>query len=274
MKKILIPTDFSTCATFATNYGIKIAATFNSKLEFLHVISTPFDWVKIPLEHEKLYPDILERIRIAKNELDSLKAKSKLHSIESESSLVFDIGIENIVSYINASDYDLIILGTNGSSGVKEKVLGSNAQKVIRKSTVPVLVLKKEINYNFSNVVFVSDFKDLTPKALKSIFRLIVKLNSNIHLLYIRTNEEVDCKKIDSKMEEVLNNYFTKVNCFKHIIEADSIEQGVIEFSKKDNIDLVSICTHGKIGLKQLFTPSVTEHIANHIELPLLSVKL
>ena len=44
------------------------------------------------------------------------------------------MGSENIAEYINASEYELIIIGSHGSSGIKEKLIGSNAQKIIRNS--------------------------------------------------------------------------------------------------------------------------------------------
>lgn len=274
MKKILIPTDFSNCADYAAQYAMEIAMKLNCRLEFLHVIVTPFDWIKIPLEDEKLHPDILDRIRKAKNEFAILEAKCKANRVEANSSLVFDVGVENISSYINLPDYELIILGSKGSSGIKEKLMGSNAQKVIRNSSVPVLILKNELPKDPLNIVFVSDFEDLTHKAFKSMTNFADKINAKTHLLYVSTNITEDIARVKSKMDEVLIICDRNEKCSKNVIDAETIEQGIIDFSIKENIDMVCICTHGKNGLKQLFSSSVTEHIANHLELPLLSIKL
>lgn len=274
MKKILIPTDFSNCANFATQYALKIAPQLNCELEFLHIISTPVDWLKIPLDNEKLYPEILEKIRIAKNELAILKAKAKEKNIEAKSSLAFNVGSENIAEYINESEYELIIIGSHGSSGIKEKLIGSNTQKIIRNSSVPVLVLKNQPKENIFNAVFVSDFEDVYQQAFHKMTAFADKVNIKTHLLYVNTLSSMDKQNIESKMDKALTMCNRDEKCLKHIVNADSIEEGILNFSKQNNIDMVCICTHGKGGFKQLFSPSITESVANHIEIPLLSIKL
>ena len=57
-------------------------------------------------------------------------------------------------------------------------------------------------------------------------------------------------------------------------MNANTVEQGVNDFTNSKAIDLIAICTHGKSGLRQLFSPSITEELANHTLLPLLSIKL
>ena len=274
MKKILIPTDFSNCAEFATQYALEIATQLNCELEFLHVISTPVDWVKIPFENEKHYPEILEQIRIAKNELAVLENKSKDKNIKAKSSLVFNVGSENIANYINPSDYELIMIGSQGTSGIKEKLIGSNAQKIIRNSSVPVLVVKNKVEEGIKKAIFVSDFEDVSEEAFHKMTAFADKMDIKTHLLYINTISSLDKEKINSNMDKLLKFCDRKEKCTKHIIDAEFIEKGILNFSKKENIDFISICTHGKGRIKQLFHPSVAESIANHIELPLLSIKL
>jgi nucleotide-binding universal stress UspA family protein len=274
MKKILIPTDFTECANYATQYAFEIAKKLNCELEFLHVISTPVDWVKVPFENEKLFPEILEHIRIAKNELSVLESKSKDKNIKAKSSLVFNVGSENIASYINESEYELITIGSHGSSGIKEKLIGSNTQKVIRSSSIPVLVVKKKPEKSFTNAVFISDFEDISKQAFHKLTALADKINMRTQLLYVDTHSSIDTDKTQSKMDKLLSFCDRDEKCSKQIISAETIEKGVQHYSKKENIDMVCICTHGKSGLKQLFSPSIAESIANHLELPLLSIKL
>jgi nucleotide-binding universal stress UspA family protein len=274
MKKILIPTDFSECASYATQYAFELAKKLNCELEFLHVISTPVDWVKIPFENEKLYPEILDHIRIAKNELAVLEKKSKDKNIKATSSLVFNVGNEDLASYINESEYELIAIGSHGSSGIKEKVIGSNTQKIMRSSSIPVLVVKNKPEKSFTNAVFVSDFEDISKQAFHKLTALADKINMSTQLLYVNTHTSIDADKTQSKMDKLLNFCDRAEKCSKQIINAETIEKGIQDFSTKESIDMVCICTHGKSGFKQLFSPSIAESIANHIELPLLSIKL
>lgn len=272
MKKILIPTDFSQCANYATKYAFSIATQLNCELEFLHIISTPMNWLKIPLDKEKLYPETLDKIRVAKNAFAKLEAKSTENNLVIKTSLVFNIGSEDIAEYINASEYELIIIGSHGSSGFKEKLIGSNAQRIIRNSTIPVLVIKKELQKSFTNGAFISDFEDVSREAYYKLTAFADKINMNIQLLYVDTITSTDKNNIESKMNKTMYNSEKAEIYPKHIVKAATIEKGILEFSNK--IDMVCICTHGKSGLKQLFSPSITESIANHIDIPLLSIKL
>jgi nucleotide-binding universal stress UspA family protein len=75
-------------------------------------------------------------------------------------------------------------------------------------------------------------------------------------------------------MESVLSHCKRVDACTKNVISANTVEQGIIDFLDKKSINLIAICTHGKSSIIQLFNPSITESIANHINLPILSVKL
>ena len=72
MKRILIPTDFSETATHAVHYGVEIAKLLKAEVCFLHLISIPLDWEKLPPEKENLYPEIRERISDAKDALHQI----------------------------------------------------------------------------------------------------------------------------------------------------------------------------------------------------------
>ena len=75
---------------------------------------------------------------------------------------------------------DLIVMGSHGASGLKEMFVGSNAEKVVRTSDVPVLVIKNEHrSFNVSDFVFASDFKN-DNKNIKNYFLEYAKNSVNI----------------------------------------------------------------------------------------------
>lgn len=92
IKKILLLTDFSEVAENATRYALSIAKQVKSEIEILHIINTPVDWVKLPLDKEKLYPETKSEIGSAKAKLSELVREFSKQGIKATESLVFNVG--------------------------------------------------------------------------------------------------------------------------------------------------------------------------------------
>lgn len=141
MKNILVPTDFSKCAQIASDIAMELAKKSNAEIHFLHLLMTPVDWVNLPKEEEDNFHETKKEINHAKSELSKLKRKAEKLGLVVKDFLVFDKGREEIDLHTKHHVHDFIIMGSNGSKGYKG-ILGSNTQRVIRNSSVPVLIVK------------------------------------------------------------------------------------------------------------------------------------
>lgn len=92
MKNIVVPTDFSENCNKAAELGIKMAKLYNSEIHFLHLITTPVDWVNLDKQKEKLYPDTLKQIGRAKADLRELEKRAEREGLECRTFLEFDGG--------------------------------------------------------------------------------------------------------------------------------------------------------------------------------------
>ena len=133
MKNILVPTDFSDCAHEAEELGLAFAKMANAKIHFLHLLRTPVDWVKLPLEKEDFYPETKEKIGAAKSKLSQLKRDAEKMGLESQTFLVYDKGQEEIDFHIEHHKHDFVIMGSHGAKGFKE-VIGRRCAESIPKS--------------------------------------------------------------------------------------------------------------------------------------------
>jgi nucleotide-binding universal stress UspA family protein len=270
--KILLLTDFSEVSEHAANYVLQIAKKTYASVQVMHVISTPVDWVKIPLEKEKLYPETKAEIGIANLKLNELTKWFEHEGIEAKKSLVYNIGVENVSDHIKGKDFDLIVMGSHGSKGVKAFQIGSNAHKVLRSVSVPTLIIKqKPASDAIKNIAFASTFEEDQVKAFKQILKFTELVGAQLHLLYINTpynfNESAEIEKRLVKFCK-----FNSSNCIKHTYNALNEERGIRYFMKKTEIDLFSIATAGKPGIVQIFSPSITEQLINYVEVPVLSI--
>ncbi len=275
MKKILVPTDFSDCANAASDYAIQLAKMTNAEIHFLHLQFTPVNWVKLSKEKEKKYPDTLKAIGHAKFGLNNLVKKATDHGLKAEQSLIFDAGKDQVFGHLENHHHDFLVMGSHSVKGVQEKVVGSNAQRILRNASVPVLIIKKPILKPLKNILFVSDFTDVSKDSFHTLTRFADELEAHIDLLFVNTPKGFkESKETSINMDNLMTHCNRSESCTRNVINASSVEEGIRNFIIEKPIDLIAICTHGKSGFLQLFSPSIAEKIANHIMLPLLSIKL
>ncbi|WP_194777724.1 universal stress protein [Pararhodonellum marinum] len=275
MKKILIPTDFSPYAEAALEYGMAIAKKTGAELILMHVELTPVNWAKLSKDQENLYPEAQSAIKKAKAELSNRIKKVQKLGIPVKEYLQLSDGKGQIEKYMDLEKIDLIIMGSHGQYGFKAHVLGSNTYGVIRKSKVPVLVVKS-LNkpVGFSTLLFATDFKSPAGKHFKKIEMFAESIGAKMEILYINTpanfKEDGEIKEMGKKFIDQFANYDFPI----HLYSAYKEERGIIQFSKIIGADLVAVITRGKTDLQQLFSPSITENLITYLDLPILSVNM
>ncbi|RYM33258.1 universal stress protein [Brumimicrobium glaciale] len=274
MKNILVPTDFSECAQIATEFALEIAKKANAEIHFLHLIMTPVDWVNLPKEQEDNFHETKKEIGYAKGELAKLTRRAEKMGLKSKHFLVFDKGREEIDLHTKHHKHDFIVMGSNGEKGYKG-VLGSNTQRLVRKSNVPVLVIKqKPENFEIKNILFASTFNKDAIQSFKQIVDFAKLMKAQIHLLNVNTPANFkETGEAIANMEAFLKPYPN--NTYQtNIINALTEERGINKFSHENEIDVIVLATHGKSGLKKLLSPSITENVINESDLPVITLHL
>ncbi|MCB0397351.1 MAG: universal stress protein [Flavobacteriales bacterium] len=274
MKKILVPTDFSDCARAAEDIGLEVAKRANAEIHFLHLIMTPVDWVKLPLEKEKLYPETKAQIGYAKNELAKLIKRSEKLGLKADQILSFNKGREEIDLHIKQHQHDFIVMGSHGTNGLRE-IIGSNTQKVVRHSKAPVLVVKtKPKKLAIKNIVFAANFKEDVHKPFLKVVDFANLMKAQIHLLYV--NMPFSFRETD-EAEADMQAFLKKCpagTCTVNTYNALNEERGIQKFAASIKADMIAMTTHGKTGFMKMISPSITESLVNHTNMPILSVNV
>lgn len=144
MKRILCPTDFSANSIHAIAYACGIADQFLADLHVLHVLQDPvFPTFAEPSAVYGLPPDFNERIRAsAERALSELPEPAPTGGVEVFRVLRHGTPYAEILKYARELDIDLIVLGTEGRTGLRHALLGSVAEKIVRTSNCPVLTVR------------------------------------------------------------------------------------------------------------------------------------
>lgn len=145
LKRILVPTDFSEHSMNALKYGCALAEKFDSDLHLLHVLQ---DLVAMVPEPGLAFPppgDYMQELQAsAKAALDKLPDESWPHGGTVLREVRNGPPFVEIIRYAKEQEVDLIVVGTHGRSGLAHMLLGSVAEKIIRKSPCPVLAVRPD----------------------------------------------------------------------------------------------------------------------------------
>lgn len=266
MKKILVPCDFSKPAINAFRLALDVAGQSKGNIKLVHVIDLPVmhDTVLMPVLtfEEQLLKELRQK---AEERFKNLSEKYTSEGIKVTWDVQFGVPSRVLLDVIKEEAIDLVIMGSHGASGLREYFIGSNAEKMIRRSPVPVLITKEHHKGSIKNIVFPNtlDTENQTDliakiKALQNFFQ------AHLHLVWINTplnftSDLITQKRLhDFAKRFALKNY--SVNIFNHPNEED----GIIHFAQFVNADMIAMGTHGRKGLAHLLNGSIAEDVGNH----------
>ncbi len=272
--KILIPTDFSVQAEFGYLMVKKMEEKIPVEIHFLHVLSVP-DTVTMDANGDiqtcgEIDVNYVKQQKvIALRNLESIKL---LYGNQIKTHLLLGKITDSIIEFSELHQFDLIVMGTKGAWGLKEKLSGSETQMIARRSKIPVLSLMCDrSDLQIKNMLMVHDFSNPQKEQLDLLHKFIKGFNAQLHFLQITSddflNKEADIGTNMAKFA-ALNN----IEQYQaHIIKDQQIETGVVHFNQMNNMDVVCIGTHGK---GSIFHKSVTEKLINHLFKPIISFQL
>ena len=275
MKKLLIPVDFSEKSEFATHLAAKINKKIACEVHLLHLVELPANVVDMVSGSSNSIP---ERMLYLRKIRDRLLEYIRNHFPE-DNSVHYSIRVKNpyegIIEYSKKINADLIIMGSKGISDFDEILIGSNTEKVVRTSEIPVLVVKKSVEkFKLKNVVFASNFKNDNKEAFKKFLEFAKEFKSKINLLKINTPSKFESStKTKQEIKEFLSDFDLPKHSI-HVYSDTSVQNGVLNFCKETKADLIAITTHGRSGLSQFFNGSVSKSITKNATRPIITFKI
>ncbi|WP_299122127.1 universal stress protein [uncultured Winogradskyella sp.] len=274
MNKILVPTDFSEQAENALKVAAMLAKKHNAEIYLLHMMEIPMQHIDPGISHQDV-PEAIFFMKLAHKRFEDLIASDFLEGITVHETVKADITFNEIKDACKEFDIDLIVMGSHGATGIKEMFVGSNAEKVVRTSIVPVLVIKNEHEtFKVSDFVFASDFKNDNKETYKQAIKFANAFNSKIHLLMVNTaNNFLTTYEANSRIEDFISGQ-TFDNYTITVHNDTSVEQGILNFSKDIDADLIGISTHGRQGIAHFFNSSISEDLVNHANRPVITFKI
>ena len=274
MKTILVPTDFSKHAENALRVAAQIAKKNNGKIILLHMLELSSSGNDaLNTSHE--IPELMFFKNAAVAKLEELENADFLNDIKVSSIVQFNMAFEGIIENGKKHHADLVVMGSHGASGFHEMFVGSNAEKVVRNSEIPVLVIKKEdVDFKVDTLTFASNFSDEIKKPFEIVVDFAKYFGAHINLLHVITPNNFSTTRASEEKVKNFIEEFHFSDYSTHIYNDINVEKGILHFAKDSNSDVIAVCTHGRKGISHFLNGSISEDLVNHAKRPVIAFKI
>jgi len=279
MKKILVPTDFSEQAENALKVAAQVARNHNCEIYLLHMLELPLDLIN-PADNDSTSNDLPESIffmKLAHQKFNNIMKKDYLDGVKVHETVEFHEAFDGIMEISNKHDCDLIIMGSSGSKGAKDLFIGSNTEKVVRHSNIPVLVLKNKFeNFQVNNVMYATNLATETTNSFLKAKEFADNFKASIEIVFINTSKKFKTSDEIEKRKEI---YYDQLGITEDdvpfVVRNDhNTENGIVNYAKKRKFDIISIGTHGRKGISRFINGSLSEDLVNHVKIPVVTFKI
>jgi nucleotide-binding universal stress UspA family protein len=264
INTIVVPYDFSDCAENALKVAARVARLSGAMIYVVHL----YEHVEGTDEAKRMREDINRR-------LEQLPDLPYLQGVEMRKFLLRQLSLGELFKNERIAKVDLIIMGSHGARGFRRGIVGSNTQRIVRLAPMPVLVIKQPIeDLHLQDVVFASNFSAADVEKFDAFRPVLDLFDPRIHLVKINTPKSFERsadtnRAIDAFLQRHELRKFTAT-----IYNDLSIEEGILNFARDIDADLIAMATHGRTGFFHVVNGSLTEDIVNHTNHPVLSIKL
>ncbi|MFY8107555.1 MAG: universal stress protein [Bacteroidia bacterium] len=241
---MLVPIDFSEISLNALAHAAQIAKHFDNDLVLLSILEEDF------LSNIFSFSKNDTKENLAKEALMG-RLKEKAAEIQNKYGIVCKVDVRSgkiyrtVIETAEEFGCDCIIMGTHGASGT-ERIIGSNASRVISYSSMPVIVVKTDKNPNaYKNIIFPLDLSSESKQKVKWAIHLGKSYKSTIHILTYNVGDEFLNNKLMANLKQI--QLLLDENGISHsetVVDSSSdFARKTLDFAETKLADLIMIMT-------------------------------
>lgn len=276
MINILFPTDFSKAAENAFLYALHLTKALDANLTLAHVYELPELGRALHNTSKEVYElmemESLENFNKSVKKLRELAIEKGFGDVEFKHVMAEGQIIHKVAAIAEKEDIDYIVMGTTGASGLKEVFLGSVASGVIDSAPCRVLSIPVQTSPadSIDKVAYLTNYKDEEVVSFDQIAAFAKKFNAEIYCIHYDEHvNDVSQEEMTAWKEKL---HTDGLNVSFEVITGEDFEHALIEFYEKNKVDIIGIQPRKRNLFTAIFKKSNTKSIAQHLEIPLLSL--
>jgi nucleotide-binding universal stress UspA family protein len=262
MKKILVASDFSNCASNAMEYTMELARILNFEVCVIHAIGSTegvFNNIYNAIYIEDYYNKKRQALAAWAN---AYTAREEFKNIQVTT--LCDVGSLSsvITNYIKSNPVELLVIGTMGSTGILG-LFGSNASLIVEKIKAPTLIIPLESKFSKDPVItFATDFSsDFSAEDIEALNVLIEAFGSE-KLNVLNVNESTELSSNEAG-EKALKSLISKTKMeFKYISKSDPLD-GIMNFIESSQTDILFLVKRHYSLIYRIFNKSIVSQVMN-----------
>jgi len=293
IRKILFPTDFSNASTAALGHAVMLAENFSAELTLFHVAvdERHLQQAHFP-ELEKAGDELEELIEEQLAEITGAAPPRRLavkRVVRQNPEPV-----QEIAKYSADEDFDLLVMGTHGRTGMAHLLMGSIAESLVRVAPCPVLTVRehmqKEEVVPYLSILVPVDFSSHSQKALKYGITLATNYEASLSVLHVfdvpvqpshyqldenllmRMQPDIEAMTLEA-LQKLMKEMAPKELEYSTACVVGRAYAEIVHYATKQDSDLIVLGTHGLSALEKFLLGSTAAKVVRHAPCPVLTVK-
>jgi nucleotide-binding universal stress UspA family protein len=270
MKTIILATDFSSAALNASNYATDMALSINADILLLNIVQTPVTYSDLPV-----IANLEEIIRGAEKDINDLAEQLKL-KVKGKLNIETEVRMGGFLSELKAvceriGPY-VVVMGSQGTTAADHLMFGTHAVHATKHLMWPLITVPPEATFSsVKKIGLASDLNEVVETTpIDEIKMLVADFKAELHILNTGKREVFDADVVfeSGMMQEMLGSLNPKY----HFINNENTDEGILEFTDKNDIDLLVVLPkrHGLID--RLIHKSHTKQLVLHSHVPVMAL--
>lgn len=272
MNTLIFPTDFSPVAKQAMKYAISISRMFNVRIKLVNTAYVPPTPGEVSLISGEAY------LKESQKELDAYL--EELKSDPENAGILFETApcsgplVEEVNALIEETGAELVVMGTQGATGLEGIFLGSNASRMIRDANCPVLAVPEQAKFDgIKDIVFATDFADPEDEAfvIHELIDFAKPFGAKIHVLHVVDDEHPFTLEQADELASKYPEQFQYENVSFRIQKADTTLEGVNAYVSENRADILAVLTRRRRFFDAIFHRSLAKRMVLEGKIPVLA---
>ena len=273
MQKIIVPIDFSECSKNALKNAFKIAERMQMELVIYHSIVMPIGFSEANPSGAVGY-NFEEMKSEAKNRLRKLVQPFSLTK-KVPYKIVIRYGTlhESINELHQEEKITLVVMGSQGASGIAATLIGSNAYHVMKQVNIPIITLPENADISsMKHIALAGDYVDIPDHDdMQLLIKIVKAFYAQLHIIHIDKTNKMVKNQID--IARSLEKYLNHINHSFHFRKFDNIEEGLLSFAQEVNVNLLAMVSKQHSLFERLRHGSHTRNMMLDIPMPLMVLR-
>lgn len=274
MKTILVPTDFSKGAEHAMRYAISMNQFFKARIVLHHSYVIPVYATDLPV----IMPVDVDLHKVAVDGLSKLRDRlaGEFPELQLEMSVTSGYAEEEIAEAAEKWKADLVVMGTQGASGLREALIGTITAAVMEKSPCPVLAVPSDAAWRgVRRIVFATSYEEGDFGNIEQVIGFAKKLSADVTLLHISSglyDQAYEYNAIERFKESIAeDSHFSRIT-FK-LLEGEDVYQSINFYLDEVKADMIAMTMRHRSFIRKIFGRSITKKMAYHTHIPLIAFR-